>query len=293
MKIGFIGLGRMGRAIATRFLAAGHELTVFNRSPEKAKDLAAAGAQVASNAGAACIEREIVVTMLSDDVALEEVTFGANGIHSSLPENAIHMVMGTHGTSAIRAAHERHRSKGQHLVSAPVLGRPDAAAAGQLGVVLAGEKSAADRCRPLIGAVAKRVFEAGDKPEHAAVVKLANGLVLGCAIEAMGEAFSLVRKFGVAPDVLYDVMVEGLFPGPAYQGYGKIIAQENYSSVGFTADLGLKDANLLLASADTARVPLPSLNAYRDHLLSAAAHGDGGKDWAVMAKEQARAAGLD
>jgi 3-hydroxyisobutyrate dehydrogenase-like beta-hydroxyacid dehydrogenase len=283
----------MGRAIATRFLQAGHELTVFNRSPEKTKDLAAAGAKVAANAGAACIDREIVVTMLSDDVALEDVAFGDGGIHDSLPENAIHMVMGTHGTSAIRAACERHQRKGQHLVSAPVLGRPDAAAAGQLGVVLAGEKNAADRCRPLIDAVAKRVFEAGDKPEHAAIVKLANGLVLACAIEAMGEAFSLVRKYGVATDVLYDVMVEGLFPGPAYQGYGKIISKETYSSVGFTADLGLKDANLTLASAEAVRVPLPSLNTYRDHLLSALAHGDGGKDWAVMAKEQARAAGLD
>lgn len=293
MKIGFIGLGRMGRAIATRFLAAGHDLIVFNRSPEKTKDLAAAGAQVAASAGAACVDREIVVTMLSDDVALENVTFGDGGIYGSLPQNAIHLVMGTHGTSAVRAANERHQRKGQHLVSAPVLGRPDAAAAGQLGVVLAGEKSAADRCRPLIDAVAKRVFEAGDKPEHAAIVKLANGLVLGCAIEAMGEAFSLVRKYGVAPDVLYDVMVEGLFPGPAYQGYGKIIAQEGYSGVGFTAELGLKDANLMMASADAARVPLPSLNTFRDHLLSAIAHGDGGKDWAVMAREQARSAGLD
>ena len=283
----------MGHAIATRFLQAGHELTVFNRSPEKTKDLAEAGAQVAASAGAACIGREIVVTMLSDDVALEEVTFGDGGIHGSLPQNAIHLVMGTHGTSAVRAAHERHQRKGQHLVSAPVLGRPDAAAAGQLGVVLAGEKNAADRCRPLIDAIAKRVFEAGDKPEHAAIVKLANGLVLACAIEAMGEAFSLVRKYGVATDVLYDVMVEGLFPGPAYQGYGKIISKETYSSVGFTADLGLKDANLTMASADAVRVPLPSLNTYRDHLLSALAHGDGGKDWAVMAKEQARAAGLD
>lgn len=293
MKIGFIGLGRMGRAIAARFLSAGHELTVFNRSPDKTKELSTAGAQVASSAAAACIGREIVVTMLSDDAALEEVTFGDGGIHDALPENAIHLVMGTHGTSAVRAAHERHRRKGQHLVSAPVLGRPDAAAAGQLGVVLAGEKSATDRCRPLIEAIARRVFEAGDKPEHAAVVKLANGLVLGCAIEAMGEAYSLVRKYGVAPDVLYDVMVEGLFSGPAYQGYGKIIAKESYSSVGFTADLGLKDANLMMASAEAVRVPLPSLNTFRDHLLSAIAHGDGGKDWAVMAQQQARAAGLD
>jgi 3-hydroxyisobutyrate dehydrogenase-like beta-hydroxyacid dehydrogenase len=283
----------MGRAIATRFLQARHDLIVFNRSPEKTRELAAAGAQVASSASAACTGREIVVTMLSDDTALEAVTFGEEGIHGSLPEGGIHLVMGTHGTTAIRSAQERHQCKGQYLVSAPVLGRPDAAAAGQLGVVIAGPRSAANRCRPLIDAVAKRVFEAGDKPEHATIVKLANGLVLGCAIEAMGEAYSLVRSYGVVPDVLYDVMVEGLFSGPAYRGYGKIISEENYSSVGFTADLGLKDANLMMASADAARVPLPALNTFRDHLLSAIAHGDGGKDWAVIAKEQARSAGFD
>jgi 3-hydroxyisobutyrate dehydrogenase-like beta-hydroxyacid dehydrogenase len=178
------------------------------------------------------------------------------------------------------------------LVSAPVLGRPDAAAAGQLGIVIAGPQSAIERCTPVISAISRRVFAAGDKPEHAAVVKLANGLVLGCAIEAMGEAFSLVRKYGVTPSVLYDVMVEGLFACTAYQGYGKIIAQESYSSVGFTAELGLKDTNLMMASADSARVPLPSLNTLRDHLLSVLAHGDGGKDWAIVAREQARAAGL-
>src|SRR5690606_231444 len=153
---------------------------VFNRSADKTRDLAAAGAAVASRVGDACAGREVVVTMLSDDVALEQIAFGADGILDSLPDNSIHLVMGTHGAATIRSAYERHRERGQHLVSAPVFGRPDAAAAGQLGVAIAGDKSATERCRPLIAAVAKRVFEAGDKPEHAAIVKLANNLVLGC-----------------------------------------------------------------------------------------------------------------
>lgn len=292
MKIGFIGLGRMGSAIAGRLAAASHDLVVYNRSPEKAKTLIDAGARLARHPGDAASDRDIVITMLADDRALEDVTFGPEGVAAALPQNAIHLVMGTHGTTAIRSAQERHEKNGQVLVSAPVLGRPDAAAAGQLGIVIAGPQSAIERCAPVINAVSRRVFAAGDKPEHAAVVKLANGLVLGCAIEAMGEAFSLVRKYGVTPSVLYDVMVEGLFACTAYQGYGKIIAQESYSSVGFTAELGLKDANLMMASADAARVPLPSLSTLRDHLLSVLAHGDGGKDWAIVAQEQARAAGL-
>ena len=117
--------------------------------------------------------------------------------------------------------------------------------------------------------------------------------MLGCAIEAMGEAFSLVRKYGVAPAVLYDVMTEGLFAAPAYKIYGKIIVDESYDKVGFTTLLGLKDISLALAAADQVRVPMPSANVCRDRLLGAAAHGDGEKDWAVMAREQARAAGLE
>lgn len=293
MKTGFIGLGRMGRPIATRFVGAGHDLVVYNRTPGKTAEVAAAGAQVAASIAEACKGRDVVVSMLSDDAALDQVAFAAGGVCESLAAGGIHMVMGTHGTAAIRSAQERHERAGQTLVSAPVLGRPDVAAAGQLGVVLAGQPAAVERCRPLVAAVARRIFEAGEKPEHAAVVKLANSLVLGCAIEAMGEAYSLVRKYGVQPAVLYDVMVEGLFSAPAYKGYGKIIAEESYASVGFTTLLGLKDANLVLAAGGGADVPLPALNIFRDRLLSAIAHGDSDKDWSVMAREQARAAGLD
>lgn len=293
MKAGFVGLGRMGRAIALRFVAAGHEVVAYNRSIEKTKDLAAAGARIAATVGEACEDREVVATMLADDAALEAVAFAPGGICEALPKGAIHLVMGTHGVGAIRAAEERHAKAGQILVAAPVLGRPDAAAAGQLGVLTAGPRAAVDHCRPLIDAIARRVFPAGERPEHAAIVKLANGLVLGCAIEAMGEAYSLVRKYGVGADVLYDVMTEGLFSAPAYRGYGRLIADQAYGNVGFTATLGLKDVRLILAAADTGHLPLPALNVLHDHLLSAVAHGAGEKDWAVVAEEQAQAAGLD
>jgi 3-hydroxyisobutyrate dehydrogenase-like beta-hydroxyacid dehydrogenase len=293
VKTGFIGLGRMGRAIATRFVNAGHDLAVYNRTPGKTGELAAAGAAVAASIADACRGREVVVSMLSDDAALEQVAFAAGGVCESLAAGGIHMVMGTHGTAAIRSAQERHAQAGQHLVSAPVLGRPDVAAAGQLGVVLAGQPEATDRCRPLIAAIARRVFEAGDKPEHAAVVKLANSLVLGCAIEAMGEGFSLVRKYGVKADVLYDVLTEGLFSAPAYKGYGKLIADRDYLNVGFTVQLGLKDVKLVLGAAGAENVPLPAVNVLHDHLLSAIAHGSAHKDWAAVAEEQAQSAGLD
>jgi 3-hydroxyisobutyrate dehydrogenase-like beta-hydroxyacid dehydrogenase len=193
----------------------------------------------------------------------------------------------------VRAAADRHAKAGQLTLHTPVLGRPEAAAAGQLGIVVGGPPEAAARCKVVIDAVARRVFEAGGRPEHASIVKLANGLVLACAIEAMGEGFSLVRKYGVDAKVLYDVMTEGLFAAPAYKGYGKLIAEQDYATVGFTVDLGLKDVRLMLAAADANAVPLPGLHVIYDRLLSVAARGDGSKDWAYAGHHHAESAGLD
>lgn len=293
MKVAFIGLGRMGQGIAGRVLQGGHELTVYNRTREKAAALEKAGAKIADSIAQACAGREVVMTMLADDAALERVARSEGGILASLPKGAIHMVMGTHGVDIVRALTQAHASAGQVLVAAPVLGRPDVAASGQLGIVAAGPVDAVNRCRPLFEVIGRRVFEAGTEPEGATAIKLANNFALGCAIQTMSEAFALVRKHGVAPQALYDVMTEGLFAAPAYKVYGKIIVDEAYDKPGFTTLLALKDADLALAAGGAARVPLPSVNTLRDRLLGALAHGDGDKDWAVIAREQARISGLE
>jgi len=292
MKIGFIGLGRMGSAIAGRLLSAGHDLAVYNRTPEKATELCKAGARLATTLAELCAEREVVITMLADDAALESIVSGEHGLLHSMGKGTIHMTMGTHGVHTIRALASAHVEAEQTLVAAPVLGRPDVAAAGQLGIVAAGPADAVNRCRPLFAVIGRRTFEAGAEPEGATAIKLANNFALGCAIQAMSEAFSLVEKHGVAPQTLYDVLTEGLFSAPAYKVYGKIIVDEAYDNPGFTTLLALKDADLALAAAGAARVPLPSVNALRDRLLGAIAHGDGDRDWAVIAVEQARACGL-
>jgi 3-hydroxyisobutyrate dehydrogenase-like beta-hydroxyacid dehydrogenase len=283
----------MGSAIATRVLGGGHDLVVYNRTSEKTADLAAAGAGVAPSIAEACAEREVVMTMLADDGALRSVVLDPGGLYDSLAPGAIHVVMGTHGVATVRELAAAHEQAGQILVAAPVLGRPDVAAAGKLGIVTAGPPEAVAFCQPLFEVIGRRTFDAGSAPEGATAVKLANNFLLGCAIEVMGEAYSLARSYEVAPAVLYDVMVDGLFAAPAYNVYGKIIAEEDYDNVGFTTTLGLKDANLILAAADLARVPLPSANAWRDRLIGAIAHGDGERDWAAVALEQARASGLE
>lgn len=293
MKVGFIGLGRMGGAMTRRMLEAGHDVGVFNRTPEKARELAAAGAKALPSIADAARYGEAVVTMLADDAALRDVVEQDGGLLASLPRGGIHVCAGTHSVAVIQELKALHAQAGHLLIAAPMLGRPEAVASGQAGVVVAGLADALSRCRPLFEAVARRVFEAGTDPAAASAIKIANNFVLGCAIEAMGEGFSLVRKYAVAPDVFYDVMTDGLFAAPAYKVYGKLIAEERYLPAGQRAILGLKDANLALAAAEAVGVPLPSGNVWRDRLVGAVGRGEAEHDWAVMAKEQARASGLE
>jgi 3-hydroxyisobutyrate dehydrogenase-like beta-hydroxyacid dehydrogenase len=294
MNVGFIGLGRMGSGMARRILGAGHDLAVYDLVSDATAPFAAAGARVASSVADLCKERDVVITMLVEDATVLEVALGANGICDSLPANAIHLAMGTYGIAAIRTLVDAHVKAKQVLVAAPVVGRPDRAAEGQLGIIAGGPPEAVNRCHPLFQVMSTRIFDAGAKPESANAIKLANNMVLGAAIVAQAEAFSFVRKFGVSPKIMYDVMADGLFAGaPAYKGYGQTMVDETYDKAGSPVLVGLKDANLILAAADLARVPMPTLNIYRDRLLGAIAHGDGNKDQAVLAREQARACGLE
>jgi 3-hydroxyisobutyrate dehydrogenase-like beta-hydroxyacid dehydrogenase len=292
MNVGFVGLGRMGSGMAGRILEAGHDLVVYDVIAQNTERAAAAGARVASSLADLCSGRDVVITMLAEDAAVHSVVFGSGGLRDSLPAGAIHLAMGTYGIATIRALAAAHAAAGQTLVAAPVLGRPDLAASGQLGIVKAGPADALSRCEPLLAVIGRLTFHAGTEPEAASAIKLANNLVLGCAIQAMGEAFSLVRKYDVQPQVLYDVLTDGLFSAPAYKVYGKIMVEESYDRAGSTIALNLKDANLIIGAGDIARVPLPSGNTFRDRLLGAIAHGDADKDVAALALEQARASGL-
>lgn len=293
MKIGFVGLGRMGQPIARRLVDAGYAVTVYNRTPGKAGELLHAGAREAGSLAEACADAAVVITMLADDEALCDIALGSAGLTAQLAAGAVHLAMGTHGVKTIRRVARAHEECRQGFVAAPVLGRPDAAASGQLGIVVAGAAPAVQACAPLFAVIGRRSFDAGTDPAGAMALKLANNFVLGCAIEAMSEAFSLVRKHGVAPAVLHDVLVEGLFACPAYQTYARLIAEQAWDRVGFSARLALKDVRLALDAGEAAQVPLPSGSQLRDRLLGVLAHGDGERDWAVLAREQARAAGLD
>lgn len=293
MRIGFVGLGRMGSGMARRVIEGGHDVAVYDVSRGAVDKLVDAGARGTSSLAEVCDGQDVVITMLVEDATVIDATVRPGGLKASMPAGSIHLAMGTYGVAAIRTMASAHTAGGQTLVAAPVLGRPDMAAAGQLGIVSAGPSDAVARCQPLFQVIGRRTFHAGDAPEAATAIKLANNLVLGCAMVAMAEGYSLVRKYGVEAQVLYDVMTEGLFAAPAYKGYGKTMVDRSWDNVGSPITVGLKDANLIQAAADLARVPLPSLNVYRDRLLGAVAHGDGDRDQAALALEQERACGLD
>jgi 3-hydroxyisobutyrate dehydrogenase-like beta-hydroxyacid dehydrogenase len=292
VNVGFIGLGRMGTGMAGRILSGGHDLVVFNRTPGKAGDLVAGGAREVRSLAEVCAGREVVFTMVADDAALLEVVRAEDGLCASLPVGAIHVVSGTHGVQAVEQAATEHEAAGQILLAGHVLGRPDMAASGQLGVVAAGAADAQRRCAPLFDLIGNRTFDGGERPGGGTAIKLANNFALGCAIEVMAEAFSLVRAYGVDPAVMHSVLTEGLFSAPAYKVYGQIMVDEDWDRVGFTTRLALKDVGLMIAAAAAEGVPLPSAELYRERLLGAIEHGDAERDWAVLALEQARASGL-
>jgi len=291
MKVGFIGLGNMGFGIAQNLLRAGHQLTVYNRTRSKAEALASAGAQVAHTLAEAC-QSEVVMTMLADDAALEEMALGDGGIVNSLAGGGIHVSLSTISTALSRRLTKEHAGRGQVFIAAPVFGRPDAAQAARLVVVAAGPLGAIEHVRPLLAAISRKVFVIGSEQYAANAFKLAGNFLIASMLESLSEAFALARKSGVEPGQFLEVLNGSLFQSPVYENYGKIIIGEKFSPPGFALRLGLKDLRLVLSAAEEAAVPMPVASAIRDHFVSGVARGWGDLDWAALAKVVAEDAGL-
>jgi 3-hydroxyisobutyrate dehydrogenase-like beta-hydroxyacid dehydrogenase len=280
MKIGFIGLGNMGRPIAHNLARAGHRLAVWNRSPGRDEDLLATGAERAATPRDAAAGADAVVTMLADDKAVEAVTFGDAGILAA-GGRAIHISMSTIGADCAERLTAGHRPDG--FVAAPVFGRPEAAAAAKLFVVAAGTPESLARCEPIFSAIGQRTFAVGDHPPAANLVKLCGNFMILSAVEAMAEAMALAARGGVEKARLLEVLTGTLFSAPIYQTYGNILVEERFRPAGFAAPLGLKDMNLVDAAATTSRTPMPLLALLRDHLRAAIADEGEDVDWSALA----------
>lgn len=290
MQIGFIGLGHMGRGMALSLLKAGHDVVVYNRTRSKAEALAAAGAIVADDVAAAC-RGEAVITMLSNDEALEEVTFGNRGILASLDRNAIHISSSTISVDLSERLAAAHSGRGQRYIAAPVLGRPDRAAEGQLYVVAAGSADAIAEVQPLFDAIGRGTIVVGHEAANATLAKLSINFLIATVFESLGEAIALIDRGGLDKKQFLDLLTTTLFGAPIYKTYGPLVAADEPPPVGFAAPLGLKDIRLALAASEKLRVRMPFAEVLRDRFLELLAMGGEEQDWSAVGRMAFRDAG--
>jgi 3-hydroxyisobutyrate dehydrogenase-like beta-hydroxyacid dehydrogenase len=280
----------MGSGMASSLLRAGYEVTVYNRTPGRSEALAAQGARVAATVAQAC-DGEAVMTMLANDAAVEKLVLGPDGVISHLPRGALHISSSTISVALSRRLAGAHASSEQRFVSAPVFGRPDAAAAARLFIVAAGEAAAREAAARLLRVLGQRTFFVSDKPEAANLVKLSGNFLTASVIESLGEALALVSQGGIDPAAYIDFLTATMFSAPVYRTYGQLLAERRFERAAFAAELGAKDIRLLLGAAEDLRVPMPVASLIHDRFLRLLAGGGAQLDWSALGDLATRDAG--
>ncbi len=291
MRVGMIGVGRMGAGMAANLLQAGHEVCVYNRSPEKAAALIAQGARAAASIADAC-GGDAVLSMLANDEAVESAVFADGGIAASLPAGALHISSSTISIALVERLAAAHRDAGQRFVAAPVFGRPHLAAAGQLFVIAAGEPAAIEAATSVLDAIGQKTFVVGETPQIANLIKISGNFLIASVMESLGEAMALVGKAGIDRRQYLEILTSTLFNAPVYSTYGGLVADGNFEPAGFAAPLGYKDIRLALAAADELRVPMPLASLLRDRFLTLLAQGGDHLDWSAIGGLAAKDAGV-
>ena len=289
MKVGFVGLGGMGSAIAANLLKAGHEVTVWSRRPEPAERLRELGARVVDSPRAA-FQGDAFFSMLSDDAAVRAVVVEGGLIVGKT--ETVHINSATISVALAEELTALHRKACAPYLAAPVFGRPEAAAAGKLHVVTAGDPAVIARMQPLFDAIGQKTWVVGDRPAQANVVKICGNFVLASAIETLSEASALANAHDVPTKTLLELLSSTLFDSPAYRTYGKIIADQSFEPAGFRLKLGFKDVRLALAASESSDVPMPFAAVLRDVFVEAIAYGLGDVDWAAISQVAQRRAQL-
>jgi len=278
MEVGFIGLGKMGSAMAGNIAKAGHKVRGWNRSPRAG--LAIEGVEMVSSPGDA-FQADVVFTMLSDDAAVRDVVLSSNALKNAR-SGVVHVGASTISVDFADELRVTHAEAGVGYVSAPVFGRPDVAEKAQLTIVAAGEKGAVDKVRPLFDVVGRKTWALGEDPKQANAAKLAGNMMIAMAIEAMAEAVALTESHGVAPAAFLDLILQTLFGCRGYESYSANIVKGDYEP-GFRMRLGLKDLRLATAAAGKSGKRLAQLDAVRTRMTEAVEAGMGERDWSAIA----------
>src|ERR1700751_718394 len=281
----------MGSGMAASLIKAGHDVTVYNRTSSRADDLVRKGAVAASRIAEAC-GGDAVITMLANDGAVEDVVYGDQGLRASLRKGAVHISSSTISVALSERLTADHAAAGQRFVAAPVFGRPDVAAAGEMPVVAGGGKDAIAAVKPALDAIGRRTFVISDVPKAANLVKLSGNFLIASVIETLGEATALVGKDGIDREHYLEILTSSLFGAPVYKTYGELIVEGKFEPPGFAAPLGYKDIRLVLAAADDLRVPMPLASLLRDRFLTLLAHGGEKLDWSAIGGLAARDSGV-
>jgi 3-hydroxyisobutyrate dehydrogenase-like beta-hydroxyacid dehydrogenase len=289
--VSFIGTGKLGTPIALNLLAAGHfDLTVYNRTPAKARHLVEQGAKLAPTAEDAASGAEVIITVLADDHAVESIA--DESFLAACPPGAIHLSMSTIRPATSEKLAETHAPHDVAYVAAPVFGRPEAAAAKKLWICTSGPAKAKAHVRPVLDALGQGVYDFGEDVGAANVVKLAGNFLLTAAIEAMAEAAALAEKNNIPRAALLNMLTQTLFNCPIYNNYAQRIIAADFDNVGFSAKLALKDMRLALDTATASDTPMPILSLLRDRFLTALANNQGHLDASSLALRPATDAGL-
>ena len=290
MKIGFIGLGRMGHGVAENLLKAGHEVTVWNRSQEPVQALVAKGAKAAKSPEDA-LQGDAVFSMLSNDQVMRDVGL-AGPLLDKAAKGLVHVCMATISAAFGKELQAAHKSRGLDYLSAPVFGRPDMAASGQMVIVCAGSNAALTRMQPVFDKISSRTVPVGEESEKANLFKICGNFMIASELQATGEAFALLRKGGVDPALFHDVLGGRLFTGAVFKMYGQMILNREYEPAGFALTLGLKDVNLARAAAETLGASMPTADLLKTNYDQAVSWGWQDKDWAAIGEVPAKKGGL-
>jgi 3-hydroxyisobutyrate dehydrogenase-like beta-hydroxyacid dehydrogenase len=294
-KIGFIGIGHMGLAMAANLAADGHPINAYVRRPDRTKELVPLGINPTTEL-VSLFDSDIVISMLPDDAAVRDVVFGRRdlgvpGLASGLKRGAIHLCMSTISTSMASQLAAEHERRGQGYVAAPVFGNPEAAKARQLFIIAAGTTSDVERCQSLFDILGQKTFAIGAEPWQANLIKLLGNMMTATTLEMLGEAVAVALKRGLDPKSFVDIMTSTMFGGRAHKLYGDKIVTRSYAP-GFVLPLVLKDTRLALAEAEAAGVPMPSVNVVRDRLITGIARGFADLDWTALGLIAEQEAGL-
>jgi len=289
MKIGFIGLGRMGGHVAANLLKAGHHVTVFNRSQGPVQELVAKGA-VAARAPQDAVQGDAVFSMLSNDQVMREIGL-AGPLLEKAAKGLIHVNLATISVAFAKELSAAHHKCGLAYISAPVFGRPEMAEQAALVLVAGGDAAALATMQPVFDKIGARTV-AMDAPEKANLFKIAGNFMIAAELESIGEAFALLRKGGVDPALFHDVLSGRLFTGAVFKGYGTMVLNRTYEPAGFALTLGLKDVNLARSAAEGLGVTMPTAELLKTQYDQAIAWGWQDKDWAAIGEVPAKKAGI-